>query len=112
MADQYFQKVISREGSLGKNNEIKRDIEYYIGQFYFEKKQFEKAGSHFEKALEEAMLNNSANTIKDIHLMLFKTDSSLGYYVPAIQHLNQFRLLNDSIFTPPQIKDEEEGQVN
>src|SRR5258708_38525697 len=103
--------MISVGDSIGKDNEIKRDVEYDIGQYYFGKKQFVKAATHFQIALDEAVLNNSVNTIKDIDLALFMTDSSLGNYVPAIRHLNQYRQLNDSIFTVAKIRQIEEVQV-
>jgi two-component sensor histidine kinase len=111
LADQYSRQMIDQEESLGKNNEITRDVRYSIGEFFFRKRQFGSAGTYFTKALDEALLNNSANTIKNIHLMLFKTDSSLGNYVQAINHLNQFRQLNDSIFTQTKIREAEDVQV-
>jgi len=111
LADKYTREMISLGESLGKNNEIRRDVEYDIGEYYFGKKQFPKAAAHFQAALEEAMLNNSANTIKDINLELFKTDSSLGNYVSAIKHLNQYHQLNDSIFNVEKTKQIEEVEV-
>jgi two-component sensor histidine kinase len=98
LADKYHQEMINLFPLLGKNNEIRRDVAYDLGVYYFGKKQFSKSAAQFKTALEEAFLNNSANTIKDIYLMLFKTDSAIGNYLPAIGHLNEFRQLNDSIF--------------
>jgi len=103
--------MIGLEGSLGKNNEIRRDVEYDIGQYYFDKKQFGKAATYYQKALDEAKLNNSANTIKDIDFALFKTDSSVNDYLPAIKYLNQFHQLNDSMFNVIKIRQIEEVQV-
>src|SRR4030095_9321295 len=57
------------------------------------------------------VLNNSANTIKDVNLMLFKTDSSLENYISAIRYLNQFRQLNDSIFNETKSKQIEEVEA-
>ncbi|MFC0773448.1 tetratricopeptide repeat-containing sensor histidine kinase [Terrimonas alba] len=111
MADKYNREMISLEPLLGKNNEIRRDVEYDIGQYYFGKKQFAKAALHFGIALDEAHLNNSVNTIKEISLMLFKTDSSLGNYVSAIKHLNQYHQLNDSIFNVAKVRQIREVQV-
>ena len=111
LADKYVQEMISLEPLLGKNNEIRGDVEYDIGQYYFGKIQFAKAATHFEIALDEAVLNNSINTIKDVKLMLFKTDSSLGNYISAIRHLNQFHQLNDSIFNETKSKQIEEVQA-
>jgi len=111
LADKYTREMISLEGSLGRNNEIRGDVEYDIGQYYLGKKQFANAGAHFEIALYEAALNNSSHTIRDIHLMLFRTDSSLGNFVSAIKHLNQYHQLNDSIFNVAKIRQIEEVQA-
>ncbi|MDO6432716.1 histidine kinase dimerization/phosphoacceptor domain -containing protein [Flavitalea sp. BT771] len=111
LADRYTRQMISLEGLLGRNNEIRRDVEYDIGEYYSGKKQFQKAAAHFQIALEEAMLNNSANAIKDINLALYKTDSSLGNYASAIRHLNKYHALNDSIFDVAKLKQIEELEV-
>ena len=110
-AEKYTLKMISLGDSLGRDNEIRRDIEYDIGQYYFGKKQFAKAAAHFHSALDEALLNNSANTIRDIDLLLFKTDSSLGNYFSAIKYLNQYHELNDSMFNVVKTRQAREVQV-
>jgi hypothetical protein len=43
--------MIGLEGSLGRNNEIRRDVEFDIGQYYFNKKQFGEAATYFQKPL-------------------------------------------------------------
>jgi two-component sensor histidine kinase len=110
-AEKYTREMISLGDSLGKNNEIRRDVEYDIGQYFFSKKQFEKAATHFHIALDEAMLNNSVSAIRDIDLFLFKTDSSLGNYFSAIKYLNQYHQLNDSMFDVAKIRQVREVQV-
>jgi two-component sensor histidine kinase len=110
-ADDYVREMIMLEPLLGKNNEIRGDVEYDIGRYFFNRQQFAKASTYFDKALEEAVLNNSASTIKDIQLMRFKTDSSLANYVSAIRHLNEFRQLNDSIFNETKNKQLDEVQT-
>jgi two-component sensor histidine kinase len=111
MADKYTRIMISLEESLGRNNEIRGDVSFDIGQYYFTKNDFKRAADHFNIALSEAILNNSVHTKKDIQLMLFKTDSSVGNYNSAIQHLNQYRQLNDSMFNATKSKQIEELTV-
>ena len=110
-AERYTREMISLGDSLGRNNEIRRDVEYDIGRYYYGKKEFEKAATHFHIALGEAMLNNSANTIRDIDLYLFKTDSSLGNYLSAIKYLNQYHQLNDSMFNVAKTRQVKEVQI-
>lgn len=104
-ADVYARKMIALAGSLGKNNEIRGDVEFDIGEYYLDKKQFAKAATHFRIALEEAVHNNYVNAKKDVQLMLFKTDSSAGNYASAIGHLNMYHQLKDSIFDDARIKE-------
>lgn len=111
LANKYYQEMINLFPLLGKNNEIRRDIAYDLGVYYFDNSQFAKSASLFEIAMEEAKLNNSANTIKDIYLVLFKTDSAIGNYLTAIGRLNKFRLLNDSIFNETKNKQLQEVQA-
>ena len=97
-ADEYTQKIIGLEPSLGRDNEVRGDVEYDIGRYYLEGSQFNKSVIYFERALTEADLNNSVNAKREAEWMLFKADSALGDYVSAIRHLNVFRELKDSIF--------------
>ena len=46
-AEKYTLEMITLEKSLGKNNEIRRDVAYDIGQYYLNKKLFSKARSLF-----------------------------------------------------------------
>ncbi len=103
-ADAYTRQLIALEPALGRDNEIRGDVEFDIGQYYEAKLQFGMAESYFDRALTEADLNNSVNTKMDIEWMLFKTDSALGNYVPAITHLNTFHRLQDSIFNVAKIR--------
>ena len=111
MAEIYSQQMISLEKLLGSNNELRRDVAYDIGKYYLGKKQFVTAATYFETALNEALLNNSVNAVKEVSLMLFKTDSSRGKYLSAIKHLNLYRQLNDSIFNEAKSKRIEEIKV-
>jgi two-component system, sensor histidine kinase PdtaS len=104
-AEVYTRKMIALAGSLGKNNEIRGDVEFDIGEYYLGKKQFAKAAIHFQIALEEAVHNNYVHAKKDVQLMLFKTDSSAGNYASAIGHLNLYHQLKDSIFDDARIKE-------
>ena len=110
-AERYTREMISLGDSLGRDNEIRRDVEFDIGRYYFSKKQFATAATHFHIALDEALLNNSANTIRDVDLLLFKTDSSLGNYFSAIKYLNQYHQLNDSMFNVAKIRQVREVQI-
>ena len=91
--EKYSQEMIRLSTDMGKNNEIRGEVEYDIGKYYLERMQFQKAVNHFKISLYEASIVSSVTKIKDIHLMLFKVDSSIGNYISAIKHLNQYKAI-------------------
>ena len=103
-ANEYTRKMIGLEPSLGRDNEVRGDVEYDIGRYYLEGLQFRKAAVYFERALMEADLNNSVNNKREAEWMLFKADSAMGDYISAIKHLDVFRELKDSIFNVTQMR--------
>lgn len=107
----YTQEMIALAPSLLKNNEITEEVAYDLGKYFLEKKDFTAAAVYFNQALAEAAYVNCVLRKKDVHLMLFKTDSCLGHYVPAIQHLNLYTWLRDSIFTEVKNRQLQEVQV-
>jgi two-component sensor histidine kinase len=110
-SEEYILEMIALVPSLLKNNEITEEVEYDLGSYFLDKKDFTTASIHFNHAFAEASYVNSVFRKKDVYLMLFKTDSSLGNYVQAIQHLNQYKRLNDSIFTVVKNRQLQEVQV-
>jgi two-component sensor histidine kinase len=111
VAEKYNKQMIEYANFLGKFNEITGDVEYDIGCYYYERKQFADAGIHFNKALFEADHVHAFTTIRDIHKMLFKADSSRGNYLSAINHLNQAQLINSTLFNEAKNKQIQEVQV-
>jgi two-component sensor histidine kinase len=98
-SEKYILDMEHLESFLLKDNEISEEVEYALGRYFLNNKEFLKASFHFNRALSEASFVNAAYRKRDVYLMLFKTDSSLKNYLSAIQNLNRYRLLSDSIFT-------------
>ncbi len=111
LSDKYMLEMIRLSPFLGKNNEIKQEVEYDIGKYYITTQQFLNAAYHFQISLSEAFSINDITMIKNIYFMLFKVDSATGNYVSAIKNLNQYQLLNDSIFNVTKSRQIEEVQV-
>jgi two-component sensor histidine kinase len=98
-SEKYILDMVHLEYFLLKDNEISEEVEYALGRYFLNNKEFLKASFHFNRALAEASYVNAAYRKRDVYLMLFKTDSSLKNYLSAIRNLNRYRLLSDSIFT-------------
>ncbi|GAB4044705.1 hypothetical protein GCM10028774_65070 [Spirosoma jeollabukense] len=111
LAEKFTKQMIEFAKLLGKFNEITGDVEYDIGCYYFDKKQFVDAGIHFRKALFEADHVHAFTTIRDIQKMLFKADSSSGDYLSAIDHLNQAQLIDNTLFSEAKNKQIQEVQI-
>ena len=110
-ADKYYVKLIKLTPRLQQNNEITTDVNYELGQYLIETKQYEKAITHLQKALGASQGINTLAITKDIHMMLYKADSAMGQFLPAIQHLMKHREMNDSIFNETKSRQIEELQV-
>lgn len=109
--EKYTLEMIALAPLMLKNNEITEEVANDLGRYFLDKKEFAAAAGYFNQALTEASYVNCVYRKKDVYLMLFKTDSSMGHYVQAIQHLNQYRRLNDSIFTVVKNQQVQEVQV-
>jgi two-component system, sensor histidine kinase PdtaS len=109
--EKYYVKLIKLTNQLQQNNEITTDIHYELGQYLIEKKQYEKAVTHLQKALSASQGINTLSITKDIYMMLYKADSAKGNYLSAIQHLMKHKEMNDSIFNETKSRQIEELQV-
>ncbi|WP_420146738.1 histidine kinase dimerization/phosphoacceptor domain -containing protein [Spirosoma sp.] len=112
LAEQYYKETLTWYAKNGLDFEASQQAEQDIGTFYFEQKDFRKAGFHLEKALSFFPQKNSLSTIKDIHLLLFKVDSAQGKYVEAIRHFRMHKALNDSLFNETKSKQITSLQIN
>lgn len=110
-AEKYYLELIKLAGQLQNDNEISADIHYEIGRYFFDKLQYAKALPNLQKALNASTGPNSLSVTKDIYLMLYKTDSAMGNYLSATQHLLKHKLFSDSIFNETKNWQIEELQV-
>lgn len=110
-AEKYYVKVIELTSQLQNSNEITSDINYELGQYLIEKKQYKNAVTHLQKALSASQGINTLAVTKDIYMMLYKSDSAMGNFLPAIQHLMKHKEINDSIFNETKSRQIEELQV-
>jgi two-component sensor histidine kinase/TPR repeat protein len=78
-----------------------------IGKFYANRQEYKKAKPYLEKA---AVLNETTTASRrmELQFLLFKADSAEGNFQAAIQHLEKYKTLNDSIFSVTKSKQIEE----
>ncbi len=95
-AEQYynFMAIYYRKAPL--NAEVVFVGNLDIGRFYLQRGQFAKAHTY----LDSALVYRGARLVdqRELHHMLFYADSALGKYTAAIKDLQQYQLLNDSIY--------------
>ncbi|CCH01448.1 signal transduction histidine kinase [Fibrella aestuarina BUZ 2] len=92
----YEQNKLDFEGSL--------QIRQELGTFYVRQKKYREARFYLTNALTILPQKKALSTLKDIHFMLFKVDSAQGNYLAAIQHLQQYKTFNDSLFNEAKSK--------
>lgn len=111
LAELYYQKMIESKGIVPKNPEISVIAYQDIGEFYMQRVQYDKAKRYLVKALEVEYSASTPSRIRDIHLALYKVDSSLGRYLSAFKHMHQYRNLNDSLFNASKTRQIEELKI-
>ncbi|WP_161597180.1 tetratricopeptide repeat-containing sensor histidine kinase [Dyadobacter flavalbus] len=98
LAEKYYLESVDWFDQSGSDFEMSQKVQVDVGAFYLKRNNYKKAGLFLRKALSYSPVKNSLSTIKDVHFMLFKVDSTAGNYTSAINHFRQHKILNDSIF--------------
>jgi two-component sensor histidine kinase len=110
-AEKYYKQMIYLENRTRSGNQISAMAYYSIGKFYHEREKYQQSAGFLDTALKVTPGRTPVSIVKDIHFMLFKTDSVLNRYEQAMHHLRTYQILNDSIFNATRIKQLEELQV-
>lgn len=87
------------------------DIQYNIGKFYLERGQYLRADYHLKRSLRYTQDATAVASAKDVHLLLFRSDSARGDYISAIRHYQQYKAFNDSIFNTHTSRQIQELQI-
>jgi len=69
---------------------------YFMGRFYAERKRFQEAKTFLKKSLVNPSYFD-AEQESDTYKLLFKADSALGNYLPAIKSFERHKLMVDSM---------------
>jgi two-component sensor histidine kinase len=110
----YYQQAEKLEPAVQavSGNENTGYINYTIGFYYFNTKQYEKSRPYFMKVLNNQLSAGvGLVAFNDIHLALFSVDSAAGHYHDAVKHLREYTRLNDSIYSEKQSKQIQEWDI-
>ncbi|WP_163410179.1 sensor histidine kinase [Flavobacterium ajazii] len=97
-AEKYYLELIKLSGEMEQGNEITANIDSEIGEYFINKRQYDKALPYLQKALDYSETTNKLSFTKDIHLMFFNAYSGLKNFNSAIKHLLKHQQLKDSMF--------------
>ncbi|NCD72122.1 sensor histidine kinase [Mucilaginibacter agri] len=89
------------------NEQMVLDFVHYnetMGGFYILTKDFPKAGFYFGKILELPKGTVRPVTLSKIHRLQFEVDSASGQFIPAIQHFEAHKDINDSLYNATKSK--------
>ncbi|MBO2011585.1 tetratricopeptide repeat protein [Hymenobacter negativus] len=85
--------------------EVDRLLVYYnVGAFYWLTKKYPEARDYLTKSLDLATKVGTLPQVANIHLLLFKVDSVQANFPAAIAHYQQYKALNDSVFSTTKSK--------
>ena len=94
--------------SVGLSKRVASQFQYgvwqRISQFYVANGQYTKADVYLSRLLTASQKKIIPSHQIAIQLMLFKVDSARGNYQAAINHYQQYKALNDSIFNEKKSK--------
>jgi two-component sensor histidine kinase/tetratricopeptide (TPR) repeat protein len=105
-AERYYKEMLALDSAV--EEEIGKDLQnthitlmgsgadFIIGQFYIDRGRFSEAKYHLEKSLVNPQYLDAKQSL-DTYLYLFKTDSALNNYLPAIKNFQRYKAMNDSI---------------
>ena len=110
LAEKYFLIMIKDYSGNESNGEMLCIANYDIGQFYVSLHMYSKAEPYLKEAFAKA-ISTTLSRVKDLHLLMFKVDSAKGNYTAAIEHLQKYKSLSDSIFNEKKSKDIEELMI-
>ncbi|MDF2191544.1 sensor histidine kinase [Paraflavitalea sp. CAU 1676] len=95
-AEQYYNSMAAYFRKTALNDEYVFLGNLDIGRFYLERGQYKKAHNY----LDAALAYGGARMVdqRELHHLLFSADSALGNYAAAIKNLQQYEVINDSIY--------------
>ena len=96
-AEKYFLEMAAYFKDASFEDELISIANMDIGRFYLQRGQFNKAHSYLDTALVYKWDNRLLDQ-KELYQMLFTADSALGNYFAAIKDVQQYQVLNDSIY--------------
>lgn len=101
-----FKKQLWDDPSIGGTS-----ANFIIGNFYAGHGKFKEAEPYLLKSLNTPNTQPSAKELRDIHYLLFETDSASGRYLSAINHFRLHKRINDSLFNATKSQQIAELQV-
>jgi two-component sensor histidine kinase len=69
-----------------------------LGDCYFLLGQFKTSAAYFAQIPPAAFQSVKPAVLSKLYLSMFRTDSALNNYLPAIQHYQQYKKISDSLF--------------
>ncbi|MEZ4963508.1 MAG: histidine kinase dimerization/phosphoacceptor domain -containing protein [Saprospiraceae bacterium] len=110
-AERSYLEMVEQESLLKYQNSYTSIVNFIMGQFYVKTHHYKKAGPYLKKALIFPKGTSTIHQMEETHLLLFKVDSAAGDYLSAIRHMQQFKILHDSIFNETKSRQIEELQI-
>jgi two-component sensor histidine kinase len=110
LAETYYLEALKQALHNGRISNSHNEY-FQIARLYANWKQFGKAGEYIDKFMSLKSEATDIAKLKEIKLMQFRIDSAAGRYVSAIRYYQDYKVLNDSIFSEKKSKQLQELQI-
>lgn len=98
-AKPYYEQLLKCSTATGSRDHIQQEKMYYaIISYLTQTGQAGKTYVYIDKLRELAIINNDLFNLSQLERTHFEADSATGNYLGAIQHLKNYKTLNDSLF--------------
>jgi two-component system, sensor histidine kinase PdtaS len=109
-AEEHFQEMMVNYEKTAYRDEFICIANMDMGKFYLKRQQYNKAQTYLSAALSVAYANPLSDR-GEIYQLLFTADSATGNYRAAIEDLQQYKIVNDSVFNDKNTKQIKELEI-
>ena len=110
VAETYYMRALKQALHNGRTSNSHNEY-FQIARLYMNWHQYSKASHYIKKFLSLKSDAADIAKLKEVKLMQFRIDSAAGRYMTAIRYYQDYKQLNDSIFSEKKSKQLEELQI-
>lgn len=109
-AERYLKKILQVPPAYLSPRTLQKTV-YILGLSFNKKKQYRKAIDYFERALDLALKHQNKSDVQNIQYNLYGNYKAAGQSAKALEHLEAYTFLRDSLLDEEKIKAMKELEI-